>query len=647
MLKRNVWLWLAITAIPLSVNVFAQPALSTKSKKAIELYNEADNYRVRAQYTEAINLLKQAIAKDKNFAEAYHRMGQVYMAIRQYEEAIAVFEQALRLTSDVRKKKESWYSLGEACLLKGKYTQAREALTQFLQNETQNRQRIDQASRWLASANYALEHAHESGFKIRVLSDTVNQFATQYFPVLTADQRQLIFTRRLGFGAEHDEDLVVCVRDEKGNWSFPKSLSKNINSSLNEGTCTISADGRKLIFTSCVGRQSYGSCDLYESTKTGEEWSAPKNLGPMVNSADWESQPSLSADGRTLYFVSDRRGGQGRRDIWVSELDDAGNWTRARNLGPPVNTPGDEVSPYIHVNNLTLYFASTGHPGYGGFDIFYSEKTTSGWTVPVNMDKPLNNHEDQFSLYISPDGTKGYYSHEEMTQQGARGRIYTFSLPTEKQVKLFSSYVYGTVTDRVTGKPLKARIELFDVEKNERIAVVNSDSVTGKYLMVLTRGAEYALYVSREGYIFRSLNFNYTDPESLQKAQEPVEQNIILDPIQAGSVTVLKNIFFDTDSYELKEKSITELERVIRFLKENPTVRIEISGHTDNTGQPAYNQKLSENRALSVYNYLVSNNIDKSRILSRGYGQTQPIASNETPEGRQQNRRIEFRVLEK
>lgn len=632
-----------IVMVPLVAST--QPALSTKSKKAIELYNQADNYRVRAQYAEALNLLKQAIARDKNFAEAHHRMGVVYMAMKQYPQAISSFEQALRLTADVRRKRETLYSLGEVYLLSGKYQEAKEVLMQFLQSETQNRQRVDQASRWLASATYALEHADESALTVTALSDTINRFATQYFPVLTADQQQLIFTRRLGFGAEHDEDLVVSVKDEKGRWTIPQSLSQNINSSLNEGTCTISADGRRLIFTSCVGRQSYGSCDLYESIKTGEEWSVPKNLGPLVNSAEWESQPSLSADGRTLYFVSDRKGGLGRRDIWVSELDDNGNWTRARNLGAPINTVADEVSPFIHVNNRTLYFASNGHAGFGGFDIFFSEKTAAGWSVPVNLGKPLNNHEDQFSLYVTPDGLRGYYSHEETTPQGVRGRIYTFTLPEDKQVKYVSSYVFGTVTDQVTGRPLKARIELFDLNKNERISFVESDSVTGRYLMVLTRGSEYALYVNSEGYLFQSLNFNYAHLDSLGSIPEPVEQNIILEPVRTGTVTILKNIFFDTDSYALKEKSITELQRVIRFLQDNPAVRIEISGHTDNTGLPSYNQKLSENRALAVSNYLISNGIDKSRISSRGYGHTRPVATNDTPEGRQQNRRIEFRVI--
>jgi outer membrane protein OmpA-like peptidoglycan-associated protein/tetratricopeptide (TPR) repeat protein len=630
-------LWLLFTSCVLP----AQPALSTRSKKAIELYNQADNYRVRGQYQQALSLLKQALVRDKNFAEAYYRTGLVYMAMKNYEQAVAAFGQALQLTAQPARKKEIWYSLGEANLLCGQYEQARAALAAFLENETQKGPKVEQATRWLASANFAIEQARDTGAGIRVLGDTVNRFATQYFPVLTADEQQLIYTRRLGFAAEDDEDLVVCVKDSAGHWSLPRSLSKNINSSLNEGTCTISADGRRLIFTSCVGRQSYGSCDLYESIKTGEEWSTPRNLGPMVNSADWESQPSLSADGRTLYFVSDRRGGVGRRDIWVSVLNENGQWTQARNLGQPINTPYDEISPFIHANGRTLYFASNGHPGFGGFDIFYSEKTAEGWTAPVNMGRPLNNHHDQFSLYITPDGTRGYYSHEEVSGQVARGRIYTFQVPPTNQPRQVSSYVHGTVTDRRTGRPLKARVELFDLERNERVSAVESDSVTGSYLMVLTRGAEYALYVSCQGYAFQSMHFNYQ-----QQQVAPLERHIQLDPITKGTAVVLNNIFFDTDSYVLKDKSITELRRVQQFLTENPQVKIEIQGHTDNTGTAAYNQQLSENRARAVYQFLIQAGIPATRLSAKGFGSLYPVASNDTPEGRMQNRRIEFKVLE-
>jgi OmpA-OmpF porin, OOP family len=633
--------WCVLLLIFFSVSSPAQVTLSTKSKKAIELYTEADNYRVRGQHERAIELLEQAVVKDKNFAEAYYRMGLVYMTTKKYPAAIANFEKGLSLTTDVRKQKVYWFDLGEAYLITGQYDKSIGMLTDFLRVENQNRSKINEATQFLRNAQFAKANATvNTGYKIKALSDSVNQFAMQYFPVLTADQQALIFTRRLGNKPEHDEDLVISRKDSKGRWTFPESISSNINSSLNEGTCTISADGRKLIFTSCVGRQSYGSCDLYESVKIGNEWTKPVNLGPNVNSAEWESQPALSADGRTLYFVSDRRGGQGRRDIWVSRQDEKGEWTHAQNIGAPINTAFDEISPFIHANGRVLYFASKGQTGFGGYDIYLSELTESGWGEPRNLGRPINDFEDQFSLFITADGKKGYYSHEESSEQGARSKIYEMLIPEDQQIRQKSNYVRGIVTDKVTGKPIKARIELFNLEKNEMESLVNSDSITGEYLMVLTQGAEYALYTSKTGYLFANSNFNYSEITDF----EPITMDIALDPATKGHSVVLKNIFFDTDKYDLKEKSITELQKIIRFLNENPQIRIEISGHTDNVGTPAYNQQLSERRAQSVYDYLIDNGIDAKKLSWKGFGQTRPKATNETEEGRQRNRRIEFSV---
>jgi outer membrane protein OmpA-like peptidoglycan-associated protein len=360
-----------------------------------------------------------------------------------------------------------------------------------------------------------------------------------------------------------------------------------------------------------------------------------------VNSAEWESQPSLSADGRTLYFVSDRRAGYGRNDIWYSTLDENGQWSRAKNLGTPINTQYNEMSPFIHVNNRTLYFASNGLIGFGGHDIYVSEKSDSGWTEPVNMGSPINDSDDQFSLFITADGKKGYYSHEERTPAGISvGKIYEIQIPEKQQIKFKSNYVKGIVSDKKTAKPLKAKIELFDIAKNQIVSLVESDSVTGQYLMVLTQGSEYALYVNKSGYLFNSQNFNYSEFKNF----EPVIVDIELEPAQTGSVSVLNNIFFDFDKYDLKEKSFTELDKIVRFLLENPTIKVEITGHTDNTGNPAYNKQLSEKRAKSVYSYIISHQIIPNRITWQGLGASQPIADNQTEEGRQLNRRIEFRI---
>ena len=397
---------------------------STKKKKAIELYTQADNYRVRGQYTTAIALLQEAIEKDRNFVEAYFRLGITFKAMRDFNRSNLSLEKGLSLTQDIRKQKGFFLELGDNYLRQGNYEKSLEFLNHYLAAETTNRQRIATAELWKRNAEYGLRNKRiQSQYKPRQLGDTVNRFGLQYFPVLTADEQEMIFTRRMGPGADDDEDLVVSRKDSNGNWTIPVSISKNINSKFNEGTCTISADGRTLIFTSCIGRRGYGNCDLFYSKKVGDEWSVPINLGPEINSSAWESQPSLSADGRILYFISDRRDGIGGRDIYYSRKTDDGRWSQAENMGQPINTPFDEISPFIHVNGRTLFYATNGKPGFGGFDIFKSELNNGKWEMPVNFGSPVNDHEDQFSLFITADGSRGYYSHEDGTRENYKLNI--------------------------------------------------------------------------------------------------------------------------------------------------------------------------------------------------------------------------------
>lgn len=605
----------------------------------------ADNFRVRGQYKQAIELLQQAIEKDGHFMEAYFRLGVTYKSARQYPQAILAFESGLREVKEERAKRGFWYELGETQFLTGNYDEASALLSKYVQTEVasvQNRARFDNARKMIdnavfAKANQALAKEYEQ----RVLSDTVNCFPLQYFPVLTADEQSLIFTRRLGNKDTDDEDIVISGKDEQGKWRSPVSLSENINSTLNEGTCAISADGRTLIFTSCVGRDGWGSCDLYQSTKTGEEWSAPKNLGVTVNSAEWESQPSLSADGRTLYFVSDRRGGFGRRDIWVSVRDASGNWTRARNLGKEINTVYDEISPFIHANNGTLYFSSNGLTGFGGYDIFYSERKDGKWLPPTNVGAPINTHEDQFSFFVAPNGAKAYYSHEAAGAVGlSESKIYETLIPEARRPTRTSNFVKGVVRDKKTRQPLMASIELVNLETDSLEALTQSDSLLGNYLMVLTKGAKYALYINSPHYLFASLAFDYTT-----ELGESVVIDIDLERIESGSNVVLNNIFFEFDSFEIKPESFSEINKVIRFLNENPRLSIEITGHTDNQGSEQYNLQLSRNRAQAVVRYLIDHGISAKRVNFKGAGSSSPIADNTSEAGQRKNRRIEFKIL--
>jgi OmpA-OmpF porin, OOP family len=622
-----------------AASALAQGVLSTKNKKAIEMYTEADNYRVRFQYREAIDLLTQAIAKDKNFFEAYLRLGYCYQGINDFVKANESFESGLRITPELRWQKVFWLELCNNGMKLGKYKEVAFYADAYLQNEMMNKQRIEQVKLWKACADFSLQNIkNEIKFNTRQLSDTVNAFTQQYFPVLTADEQQLIFTRRMGVTDEYDEDMVISTKDKDGNWTTPESISTVINTRYNEGTCTISGDGRQLIFTSCVGMN--GRCDLFEIRKTGDTWSRPKNLGAEINSPAWESQPTLSADGRVLYFVSDRKGGLGKADIYMSTQGANGVWSKAKNLGSAINTPYDERSPFIHANGRTLFFASDGRPGFGGFDIYWSDKSDSTWSKPANFGYPINNHEEQYSLVITADGDMGYYSHEELGKEG-HSKIYEFDVPEQYRVKYRSNAVKGIVRDRATKQPLKAQIELYNLGKNELVSVVNSDSLTGNYLIVLTQGADYGLYVNSTGYLFKSLNFNYEE-----STVESLVIDVDLDKASTGATVILNNIFFDTDKYDIGDKSVTELDKIIRFLKENPKIRVEISGHTDDQGADAYNQQLSQKRAKAVGEYLVKGGVAATRLKEIGYGAKKPLKPNDSDANRQVNRRIEFRIIE-
>lgn len=596
---------------------------------------------IRRQFPEAVQLLQMALEKDYKFAEAHQALGNCYQAMNDYDQAMVHYQTATQLQPLNRRFMVSYLGLAELNFKKGNYPEAIPLIQQYLEFEPPKQRMVDDATKLLRDARYSVEAIKDSiPFNPRPIAPPINQLPLQYFPILTANGKQLIFTGRKGFGGMDDEDIYISqkIGDQ---WGVPGSISSAINTTNNEGTSTISADGRILIFTACNGRSGYGSCDLYITKKSGELWSIPINLGSTVNSAAWESQPSLSQDGRTLYFVSNRRGGFGLRDIWVTTQDENGLWRNPVNMGAQINTPEDEISPFIHPDNQTFYFASKGYPGFGGFDLYRTERSQEGWTTPSNLGYPLNSSDDQVSLFITTDGSVGMYSFEKRYNTVNYSYLFEFDVPKEISVSNKSNYVYGQVFDANTEKPLNTEVELKKINTDERVALVSSDSINGNYLIVLTEGSEYALYVEKSGYLFKSYAFNFTD----SAGSEPVKIDIYLQSIERNKKVILNNIFFDIDRFDLKEKSETELHKVLDFLRNNPTVRIEVSGHTDNSGDPVYNQDLSLKRARTVYQYLIDQGIDKSRLHFKGFGETQPLAPNDTESNKRLNRRIEFKIL--
>jgi outer membrane protein OmpA-like peptidoglycan-associated protein len=612
----------------------------TKSKKAIKYFERSGELLRSRNYSEAVAYLEMAIEKDPEFAEAHLRLGTNYLSLGDFANAQGYLESAVAIIPNDPKTVGAYLALADIYFKEGSYGKSLTCINK-LRSFNPPPKIAQRVVKLETNVNFALEQLENPlPFDTRPLPENINEYDLQYFPVLTADQKTMIFTRRESRDPQFDEDMVVSERNEDGSWSTPESISDNINTKFNEGTCTISANGRTIIFTSCSGRTSMGSCDLYISYKLGDEWTDPENMGTMINSRSWESQPSLSADGNILYFVSDRSGGFGKRDIWMSQWK-GGAWTKAVNLGATINTAEEEVSPYIHVNGQTLYFSSQGFTGMGGYDIFYSELQNGKWGAPKNLGYPINTADDQVSLFITADGETGYYSYEQKTPGSYKSLLYEFEVPEAIKIKNKSNYIAGKVLDVETRKPLKAQVELFDLNADSLRSTVTSDSLTGDYMQILTEGSEYALYVNKTGYLFESLRFDYQETAD----RKPINIDVLLKPIKSGTAATLNNIFFDVDKYDLKEKSRTELNKTILLLESNPKLRIEISGHTDNSGSDAHNKQLSLNRARAVYQYLIDQGIDPKRLKYAGYGSSVPIAPNDSEENRQLNRRIEFRVL--
>jgi outer membrane protein OmpA-like peptidoglycan-associated protein len=348
----------------------------------------------------------------------------------------------------------------------------------------------------------------------------------------------------------------------------------------------------------------------------------------------------MSADGKKLFFVSSREGGQGESDIYMSELTAEGFSTPV-NLGPKLNSIGAEDRPFIHPDGQTLYFSSDGHPGYGGKDLYMSRWENGEWQVPINLGNGINSIGDEISIFINALGDKAYIAKENNEANRSDFDIYSFDMPKEFRPKTVT-YIKGIVTNAKTGQPLKASVKLSDIEASKQISTLNSDEKSGDFLLTVLADKEYGFHVLKEGFAIYSQNYSFVEGGSQLK---PQVIEIKLQPLEAGTKFELRNIFFETGKFELKSTSYPELNYVVEILKANPTMKILVGGHTDNVGNAASNQTLSENRARAVMNYLIEKGIEAERLSSKGYGATKPIQTNDTEDGRAKNRRTEIEIL--
>jgi outer membrane protein OmpA-like peptidoglycan-associated protein/Tol biopolymer transport system component len=622
----------------LAIRVSAQYDPAKIDPKAVRLFDHANQLAYDDKLKEGIETLQKAIAIDSRYEDAYLSMAGMYVELKNYQEAYVNFKAASAIDSIYFKDFSLGYSISLAGL--GKFKEALIAVNDFysIPNLRESSKRLAEGR--IKTYQFAIDYAAKKNppgykFEPRNMGDSINTAVSEYFPTISLDGNHLVFTRRVN---GINEDFYESYRLGDG-WTKAKPLAGNINSNNNEGALNISQDGQWLIFTGCNFPNGFGSCDLFISYRTTDGWSSPENLGPNFNTEFFESAPSLSPDKRDLYFTSDRPGGYGGNDIYVCHRKENGHWSPPENLGPTINTAGDESWPFIHVDNNTLYFTSNGLPGYGGTDLFVSRKTATGeWGVPENLGYPINTIENEGSLVVAADGKTAYYASDRSDSRGQLD-LYTFELRDDlRPARTF--WVKGRVYDIKTGRGLPSSVELGDL-KNKRIVSKLQTDETGNYLTTLPIGNDYAFNVNRKGYLFFSANFMLSNPS----ADSVYQMDIPLQPIEANASVILKNIFFDVNQFVLKPASQIELDDVVNLLKENPTVSIRINGYTDNVGKPADNLLLSENRAKSVVNYLKSKGIDPRRLSFKGFGDAEPVSPNTTDAGRAQNRRTELKIV--
>ena len=608
------------------------------NKKAILFYETAYQEAREGKYSASVAHLADALKADPKYIDVYLSRAGIYANMKNYPASVADYDIAFQKDSVYAQTFLLPYSISLAGA--GNFEKAIQTVNRFLATPKLNEQSIKAGNYRKNNYEFALQYAKAHAASDYVFNPVnmgvnINSGALEYLPSLTVDGNKMIFNRRIN----SDEDFYESDK-VNGIWQPAKPVAGKLNTNFNEGAQNISQDGEWLIFTGCNYPEGLGSCDLYISYKNKNgEWSEAQNIGRTLNTEAWESAPSLSPDKKDLYFSGTGPGGYGGSDIWVSHRSATGQWQKPENLGPEINTAGDEGCPFIHADNQTLYFNSNGHKGYGMSDLFITRKNENGkWQAPQNLGYPINTIDDEGSLIVSSDGETAYYASDKGDYKNGLD-LYTFKLRDD--IKAFKTmWVKGKIYDKKTNLGIPSSVELTTIDSGFVLSQLQTDE-DGNYLTTLPAGKNYAFTVNRKGYLFYSENFAMTGNIS----DSPLVINIGLQPIEKGASIVLKNIFFNTKEYNLKTTSYTELNKVAALMNENPKLIIQISGYTDNVGNPADNLLLSVNRAKAVITYLQGKGIDQKRLVGKGFGESKPISSNASEAGREQNRRTELSII--
>lgn len=629
-----------VSLLMLSLSAVAQITTAETAKgKAKEYFIMADNDVAYRKYYAADSFARLAVKEKDNFIDAWMLIGELNMNVfSNYKEGCKAYEKVKAL--DANYYPDVNLQLAICYMNNGDYAKAKAELSTYLARTKLAAESRMIAEKMLKDCDFAVEAMKNPvNFNPINLGANINTADDESMPSLTADGKLLYFTKHYGDGLYSDEDIYVSVNTSAG-FGKAASMGSPINTEQYiEGAHNVSASGKYLFFTSADRGDGMGRADIYMSRKVGEQWERPNNLGGPINTPGYETQPCISADGKALYFAGIRSTGHGGTDLWVSYLGDDGRWGQPQNLGTNINTIYDEMRPFIHPDGQTLYFSSRGHVGMGNFDLYVSHKQADGtWGKPVNMGYPINTAGDELGIYVTADGSTAYYA---SAREGGYGQmdIYKFEMPAQFKPQ-YTSYIRGNVYDVDTREVIHANVQVYDLETGKLYATLSGDKMNGIFLSTLPAGKNYAVVVMKDGYLFYSQNISLKDV----KEGTPYEVSIGLSKIKVGGKVVLNNVFFESDKAELKPESKSELGVLIKLLEKNPTLTIEIGGHTDNTGDEQKNLALSQSRAKNVFDYLVKQGVAAERLSYKGYAASKPVAPNDTPENKAKNRRTEFIV---
>lgn len=630
-------------------------SIHAETKKEIKSYETAVLLMNEGKYKEALPILKELIRNNKEYIAPSWTLADLYGRMGNSEKKIATL--AYIAKPNLPHYAATLLRLGKAYHETCDYDKALEIYKTISASDATFYKR---AQIGIKQCEEALEFvANPVPFHYRNMGANINTEFDDYWPSVTADGSLFSTTVKLNkrqgeseFGKGVHEDIFLSKK-VNGAWGKTQNVGRSMNTIGNEGAQSVSLDGRYMFFVACDRSTGLGGCDIYYSIREGDSWTPAINVGSPVNSRHWETYPTLSPTGDELYFASDRPGGIGKSDIWKTKVtiqpDGRLKFSDPVNLGPTVNTKEDDFSPFIHADNQTLYYSSKGMKGLGGYDIFVTYKQENGeWSTPKNMGYPINSCRDEFGFVVNAFGDKAYYASDGQEKNGKGKEIYELDL-TEgnfipaKRMK----FATGKIVDATTNQPIQATIDVFSVETNKMVFRSVSDKKTGDFISCVPEKEEYGVNVSKKGYLFYSDNFAAKKPMKLKDVQGKETSSVELDKIEVGKKMTLRNIFFDFDKATLKKQSYIELNHVAQFMKENPTVKIQLSGHTDYKGSAEYNMTLSSERAKAALEYLVKKGVPRQRMEYKGYGKTQPIADNSTEEGRALNRRTEIMIIAK